>query len=152
MERFIICFLALLVVACSKDEASDSKQNDLLIGTWMESSSSVVVNDGTDEFFPYDDYCTLQSRFIFNKDGSFKVETFDGTQNDCFSTGVTTGTWENQGESYNFKIISDTSDTSDEGSSANITIQFPDSDTMRWIFNPSTQDEGYTYEEYTRVN
>jgi hypothetical protein len=152
MKQLKVCLLAFLVMACSKDEANNSTRADLLIGTWMESSSGVVDNDGTDEFNPYDDYCTLQSRYSFHKDGSFRVETFDGTENDCFSTGVATGTWENQGESYFFKIVTDTSDSSDEGSSANITIQFPDSDTMRWIFKPNTEAEGYAYEEYTRVN
>ena len=152
MKKIIIYFLAILVVACSKDDTSESTQTDLLIGIWMESGSGVVdIDDGTDEFFPYDDYCTLQSRFIFNRDGSFRVETFDGTENDCFSTGVTTGTWENQGESYHFKIITDTSDTSDEGNGANITIQFLDSDTMRWIFENDSEEVDHSFEEYVRV-
>lgn len=152
MKQLKVCLLVFLAMACSKDEASNSNRADLLIGTWMESSSGVVDNDGTDEFNLENDYCTLQNRYSFRKDGSFRVETFDGAENDCFSTGVATGTWENQGESYFFKIITNTSDTSDEGINTNITIQFPDSDTMRWIFNPNAEAEGYAYEEYTRVN
>lgn len=138
-------------MACSKDDASDSGKTDLIVGTWNPSGRGTIYSDGASQFYGHKYFCTTQGNYSFKKDGSFRVETFDGTENDCFSTGVTTGTWENQGESYHFKIITDTSDTSDEGNGANITIQFPDSDTMRWIFENDSEEVDYSFEEYVRV-
>jgi len=151
MKKFTICFLAILVMACSKDDASDSTQTDLIIGTWTEVGTGALLNDETTQFSEYDYFCVTKGRFSFKEDGSFRVETFDGPDDDCFSTGVLTGTWGNQGESYYFKIITDTSDTPETGEEGDVNIVFPDSDTMRWIFENESEEVDYSFEEYARV-
>lgn len=151
MKHLKICLLTLLIVACSKDDASDSTQTDLIVGTWRISGSGTVYNDGSSQYYSNGDFCTLKSRYSFNDDGTFRVETFDGSENDCFNTGVLTGTWENQGESYYFKIITDTSDTPETDEEGEVNIVFPDSDTMRWIFENESEEVDYSFEEYTRV-
>lgn len=151
MKIIIIYFLVILVVACSKDDTSESTQTDLIVGTWRISGSGTVYKDGSSQYYSNGDFCTLKSRYSFNNDGTFKVETFDGSENDCFSTGVLTGTWENQGESYHLKIVTDTSDTPETGEEGDVNIVFPDSDTMRWLEQSASEEVDYSFEEYVRV-
>ncbi|GAB4514376.1 MAG: hypothetical protein Tsb004_22380 [Allomuricauda sp.] len=152
MKQLKVCLLAFLAMACSKGDTSDLAKTDMIVGMWRISGGGIVYSDESDEYYyENEDFCTLKSRFSFKDDGTFRVETFDGSENDCISTGVLTGTWENQGESYFFKIITDTSATPEEGSSANITIQFPDSDTMRWLEESESEAVDYFFEEYIRA-
>jgi len=151
MKKLTTFFLVLLAVACSKDDTGDFTKTDLIIGTWTERGVGAVLNDGTTQFSEYDYFCVTKGRFSFMEDGSFRVETFDGPNHDCFSTGVLTGSWENQGESYFLKIITDTSDTPETGEEANVNIVFPDSNTMHWIFENESEEVDYSFDEYARV-
>lgn len=149
MKQLKIYLLTLLIISCSKDDTNEPP--DPIIGTWTELGEGIVLSDGTNQFSEYDYFCVTLGRFSFKKDGSFRIETFDGPDDGCFSTGVVTGTWENQKESYFLKIMTDSSDTPEIGEEANLKIEFPDKNTMHWIYETESEEVGYSYGEFKRV-
>lgn len=162
MKNSYFVFFAAMLFSCSTDNGNsvdsvDSDDSDipdsidLIVGTWTESGQGTVSNDGTNQFSEYDYFCVTLGRFTFNEEGAFSIETFDGPDDECFSTGVITGTWDNEVESYLIKILTDTSDDSQAGQQANIKIEFPDSNRMQWIFPSNSEGIDYSYEEYVRV-
>ncbi|WP_158975343.1 hypothetical protein [Cellulophaga sp. L1A9] len=151
----LIRFLAiiLLFVSCNKENSTDTVQNDPIIGTWTELGRGDVFDDGKDEFSEYDYFCVTLGRFAFDADGTFRIETFDGPDDGCFSTGILTGTWENNVTFYSFKIVTDTSRDPEPDQESSLKIDFPSSNEMRWISleNSNTENIDYSYEIYTRV-
>ena len=151
-DFFILFFLSILLSCSSDDENSNGlESDDLIIGTWTELGGGNILDDGTDQFSEYDYFCVTLGRFSFQTDGSFRIETFDGPDDGCFSTGVVTGTWENQGNTYLISVVTDTSNESEAGQEANIQIEFPTTDRMQWIFQVDSNGIDYEYEIYTRV-
>ena len=140
-----------ILFSCSSDNENDSESIDLIIGTWTELGQGTVSDDGTNQFSEYDYFCVTLGRFSFNEDGTFNIETFDGPDDGCFSTGVITGTWENQGESYLIRVVTDSSNGPETGQQANIRIEFPNENTMLWIFQSDLEGIDYSYEEYIRL-
>lgn len=149
MKQLKIYLLALLIISCSKDDTNESPEP--IIGTWAQFGEGIMFGDGTNQFHEYEYYCDTLGHFSFKKDGSFRAETFDGPDDGCFSTGVVTGTWENQGESYFLKIMTDSSDTPEIGEEANLKIKFPDKNTMHWIYETESGEVDYSYDEFKRV-
>lgn len=134
----------------------DSESTDQIVGTWTELGRGEVFDDGTDEFSEYDYFCVTLGRFTFENDGSFRIETFSPSSGmvsdeNCISQGVITGTWENQGDTYLIVVITDPSNESEAGMEANIQIEFPTNDRMKWIFQVDRNGIDYEYEIKTRL-
>jgi hypothetical protein len=151
----LLRFLAiiLLFVSCNKENSTDTVQNDPIIGTWTELGRGDVFDDGTNVFSQYDYFCATLGRFAFDADGTFRIETFDGPDDGCFSTGILTGTWENNETFYSFKIVTDTSRDPEPDQESSLKIDFPSSNQMRWISpeENSAENIDYSYEIYTKV-
>ena len=159
MKQVRIYFLVLFIISCNNDDSNDtniddnneSESVDLIVGTWTELGQGSVSDNGTDQFSEYDYFCVTLGRFSFTEDGNFRIETFDGPDDGCFSTGILTGTWVNQGESYLFKVDTDSSDEPLTGQQVDINIEFPDENKMRWIFQSESEGIDYSYEDYVRL-
>ena len=149
MKKTLFILFTLILFSCSSD--NDSESFDLIIGTWTELGQGIVSDDGTTQFSEYDGFCVTLGRFSFNEDGTFNIETFDGPDDGCFSTGILTGIWKNQGESYLIEVLTDSSSESETGQKANIRIEFPNENRMQWVFQSVSDGSDYRYEEDTRL-
>ncbi len=157
MKNTLLILFTLILFSCSSDndDNNDSESLDPIIGTWTEIGQGTVSDDGTDQFSEYDYFCVTLGRFSFNDDRSFRIETFSessgiaGDEN-CTSTGILIGTWENNGENYLFNIESDSSNEPESGQ-AEIKIEFPNENQMEWIFDSESDGIDYTYELYEKV-
>ncbi len=149
MKKTLFILLIILIISCNNDDNSQS--DDPIIGTWTELGCGNVLDNDTVEFTEYDYFCVTLGRFTFENNGNFRIETFDGPDDGCFSTGILTGTWENLGDTYLFRIITDTSDEPEEGEEGNIKIEFPSNNRMQWIYEVNQNGIDYEFFEFTKI-
>ncbi|WP_419211565.1 DUF5004 domain-containing protein [Maribacter sp. X9] len=153
MKNSLFLFLSIIFFACSSDKTTtdEPKTIDSIVGIWTELGRGDVLDDGTDQFSEYNYFCATLGRYSFEADGTFRIETFDGPDDNCSSTGVLTGKWENTEERYLISVVTDTSNESAAGQESNIEIEFPTDSLMQWIFQVDSPSIDYEYELFTRV-
>lgn len=157
MKNILVVLFTIILFSCSSENENnnDSESFDPIIGTWTELGQGTVSDEGTKQFSEYDYFCATLGRFSFEEDGSYRIETYSesngiaGDEN-CTSTGILIGTWENNGEYYLLIIESDSSNDPESGQ-AEIKIEFPDENQMEWIFDSESDGIDYTYELYEKV-
>ena len=155
MKKTLLLLLTVFCLAsCNNNDNDDPQSSDLLVGTWTELGYGTVSDTGDVQFFEYDYFCVTLGRFAFEADGTFRVETFDGPDNNCVSTGVITGTWEKtSGNLYLITILTDSSvDDPLTGEQTTIPIEFPNKNRVRFIYQVDENGIEYEYEEFTRVD
>ncbi len=154
MKKALLLLFTVLCISCNNNDNNNPESTDLIVGTWTEIGYGTISDTNDVEFFEYDYFCATLGRYVFNGDGTFRVETFDGPDNNCTSTGVVTGTWEKIGNtSYLISILSDTSDDDPQtGREVTVRVEFPSNDRMQFIYEINQGGIAFEYDEYSRLN
>ncbi|MGJ8716426.1 MAG: hypothetical protein ACSHXG_15075 [Maribacter stanieri] len=127
---------------------------DPIVGVWTEKGNGTVFLDSSEDFSPYTYFCATLGRYTFENDGTFEIKTFDGPDDNCISTGITTGTWEKNEDYYNFKVLSiinQDSENVEAGQENSLQINFISNNQMQWIYPKDSDTINYTYELFERV-
>jgi len=148
---FIYVLLTLFIVSCSKD--SDDNNNvagdDLIIGVWKSVKDVYTDNGVVEEYTP--NPCEQKSRITFEGNGNIKMLLFYDYEDDVtcidYSADFISGSWQKISEG-NYKVTTtfyDESTNKNETDIETISILFPNSNTMRILYNATD------YSEYSRV-
>ncbi|MDC7995510.1 lipocalin family protein [Altibacter sp. HG106] len=89
-NSFVLVFLALLLLNCSKDNSKNETPLDLLLGVWYVNEH--INNNGEN---PVVSDCEKMDERIFYEDGTFLFSYHvESSGIPCFKDGEETGTWQ----------------------------------------------------------
>lgn len=110
-----LILITILAVGCSKDDDSNVKTGQDLIGTWK---LDYYIQDGelTEEII-----CDDQIQYVFSSNGNYTETTYAGaTSSECLTATITNGTWVNT-SGNNFELTPNK--TASSTAALNITFQ-----------------------------
>jgi hypothetical protein len=163
MRKFLITFLTVLAISCSKDGANNgdnsNSNQDLIIGTWKLFKLVDVKPDGTEDTEIYS-LCRQNTRHDYYLDGSFDMQNYSIRNGDCVHNDdwnvwvLINAKWRKISEGK-YEITLEQRNRSDETTITNnsvLTIEFPDSNTHHIIGHAFSSEYEYRYIVFERMN